>query len=75
MQQIDLTEEHNEDHDSHEGENAWDIFTDPAHFVAELAYEGIFFILGVIYVRIKLRARDKAHHHYPHADREDWGEW
>lgn len=57
-----MTEEHDE-HEAHTEESAWDIATDPEHFVAELGYEAAFFILGALYLKWKLRKRDKAHHH------------
>jgi hypothetical protein len=39
------------------------ILTDPAHMAAEGVTEGIFFLLGVIYLHIKLKIRDRKHDH------------
>ena len=54
-------EEHTEE--IHADEGVLDIMTDPAHLVGELAFEGIFFLLSALWLRYKLRRRDKAHHH------------
>jgi hypothetical protein len=39
------------------------IVTDPAHLIAEGVTEMVSFLAGVIYVRIKLRNRDRRHNH------------
>lgn len=39
------------------------IVTDPAHMVAELLSEGVFFLVGVGYTNWKLRRRDAEHGH------------
>lgn len=53
------------EHESHEGhaETPWEIITDPPHFIAEMFFEGAFFIVSALWVRYKLRRRDKAHNH------------
>lgn len=56
-------DEHEETIESHADEGYFDLLTDPAHFMGELTYEAIFFILGALWLRFKLRKRDKEHEH------------
>lgn len=58
-----MTEEHHEVHEGHADESPWEIMTDPGHLAAELAFEGVFFILGALWVKWRLRNRDVEHGH------------
>lgn len=58
---------HTDAHEGHVGESYTEVMTDPAHFMAEITYEGFFFLLGLVaqalIIKWKLKKRDIEHAH------------